>query len=196
MTRIALAAMLALSAAPAFADEAKPSAAKKGNAKPTLDAEEEVVFTATVKSVDQKTRVVTLTGKGGEEVKFTADERVKNLAQVKVGDGVTVELHNTLKARVLKPGEAVPKGSQDTTLVTAPPGAKPGGHATKYIHVIATVAAIDVPNMVVTLKAANGQTWPVKAQSKTNIQMLQVGDLLDIQSTKSIAVAVTSSAAK
>ena len=59
-----------------------------------------------------------------------------------------------------------------------------------------TVAAIDVPNMVVTLKSANGQTWPVKARSKANIQKLAVGDRIDIRATKSLAVEVTAATAR
>src|SRR5262249_53091427 len=190
MTRIAsLAAVFALSATVALAEEAKKAPAK--DTKPSLDAAHEVTFTSTVKSVDQKTRVVTLLGRGGEEVTFTADNRIKNLAQLKVGDEVTVTLEESIKARVLDPGEPAVLGTtRDGSLSTAPLGAKPAGTQTQDVHVVATVAAIDVPNMVVTLKGANGETWPVKARSKTNIQKLKVGDNIDIRSTKRLAVQV------
>ena len=193
MTRIArLAAVFALSATMPFAEA---TAAKDD--KPSIDVGHEVTFTSTVKAIDQKTRVVTLLGKGGEEVTFTADKRIKNLPQLKVGDEVTVTLVETLKARVLKPGEPAPLGTKrDSSLATAPLGAKPAGTATTDVHVVATVAAIDVPNMVVTLKGANGETWPVKARSKANIQKLKVGDNIDIRSSKSLAVKVTTPGSK
>jgi hypothetical protein len=193
MIKIAgLAAAFTLSATLALADEAHK---KKADSKPTLDASDTVTYTATVKKVDQKTRKVTLVGKGGEEVTFTADKRVKNLKQLKAGDGVTVTLEETLKAHVLAPGEASPQGSREETLTTAPAGAKPGATSTETSHVVATVVAIDVPNMVVTLKGADGETWPVKARSKANIEKLKVGDNLDIRATKKLAVQVTSAAA-
>jgi len=190
MTKIArLAAVFALTSAVALGEEAKKAPGK--DAKPSLDAGHEVTFTSTVKSVDQKTRVVTLVGRSGEEVTFTADKRIKNLAQLKVGDEVTVTLEESIKARVLDPGEKAALGTQrDSSLSTAPLGAKPAGIQTEDVHVVATVAAIDVPNMVVTLKGANGETWPVKARSKTNIQKLKVGDTIDIRSTKRLAVKV------
>ena len=188
MTRIAtFAAVFALTATLPLADA---QAAKEE--KPSLDAGHTVTFTSTVKSVDAKTRVVTLVGRGGEEVTFTADKRVKNLAQLNVGDQVTVTLEESLKARVLDPGEKATLGTtRESSLSTAPLGAKPAGTQTTDVHVVATVAAIDVPNMTVTLKGADGETFPVKARSKTNIQKLKVGDTLDIRSTKSLAVQVS-----
>jgi Cu/Ag efflux protein CusF len=192
MIRIAsLAAAFAMSATLALAEEKAPPKGAK-DAKPSLDVAHEITFTSKVKSVDQSTRVVTLVGRGGEEVTFTADKKIKNLSQLKVGDEVTVTLEESLKARVLDPGEAVPLGTkQESNLTSAPVGAKPAGTATSDVHVVATVAAIDVPNMVVTLKGANGETFPVKARSKANIQKLKVGDTIEIRSTKRLAVQVT-----
>jgi hypothetical protein len=191
-----LAAAFALSTTMAVAEEAKKAPSAK-DAKPSIDASHEVTFTSKVKSVDQKTRVVTLVGRSGEEVTFKADDRVKNLPQLKIGDEVTVTLVESLKARVLEAGESAPLGvKRDSTLATAPLGAKPAGYAAENVHLVATVAAIDVPNMVVTLKGASGETWPVKARSKANIQKLKIGDTIEIQSTKSLAVAVSSAEAK
>jgi hypothetical protein len=98
---------------------------------------------------------------------------------------------------VLDPGEKVPlETKQDSSLSTAPLGAKPKGQAITNVHVVATVAGIDVANMVVTLKGADGKTFPVKARSKENIQKLQVGDTIEIRQTKSLAVEVKSASAQ
>ena len=175
--------------AAAFAVSAPAALAKDD--KPSIDAGHTVTFTSTVKSVDQKTRVVTLVGRGGEEVTFTADKRIKNLPQLKTGDEVTVVLEESLKARVLDPAEPAALGlKRDESLSTAPIGARPAGVSATDVHLVGTVSAIDVPNMVVTLKGANGETWPVKARTKANIQKLKVGDTLDIRSTKRLAVEV------
>src|SRR3954471_24087265 len=154
MNRIALVAVFALSALAAHAKDKKP----------TLDVSHEISFTSTVKAVDQKTRVVTLTGSGGEEVTFTANKKIKNLPQLKVGDQVTATMVESLKARVLAPGEKIPEGSATTNLASAPAGPKPAGTASANVHIVATVVAIDVPNMFVTLRDAKdpkAETFPV-----------------------------------
>src|SRR5262249_30139935 len=165
------------------------SFAAAAETKPTIEAEHAVEYTSKVKSVNQKKRVVTLVGKDGTEVTFTADERVKNLKQLKAGDDVTVKLVESLKARVLEPGEQA-KGAALSSLDTAPLGAKPAAHATENLHVVARVDAIDVPNMVVTLRGPDGSTSPVKARSKANLEKLNVGDNIDIRVTRSMAVEV------
>src|SRR4051812_32347407 len=117
MTKIArLAAVFALAASAAFAKDKKP----------TLDISHEVTVTAKVKSVDQKTRHVTLIGSTGDEFTFTADKEIKNLPQLKAGDELTATLVESLKARVMAPGEAIPKGATEAIdLATAPVGSKP-----------------------------------------------------------------------
>src|SRR5439155_2778530 len=82
-------------------------AVRADEGKPTFHAEKTSTVTSKVKAVDQKTRMMTLANDQGE-VTFKADNRVKNLKQVKPGDVVTATLTESLDARVLKPGESVP----------------------------------------------------------------------------------------
>src|SRR4051812_5235265 len=133
MNRIALVAVFGLSTFAALANDKKP----------TLDVSHEISFTSTVKAVDQKTRVVTLTGSGGEEVTFTANKKIKTRPQLKVGDRVTATRVESLRARVLARGEKTPEGSATTTLASPPAGAKPAGTASANVHIVATVVAID-----------------------------------------------------
>ncbi|MFL5415936.1 MAG: hypothetical protein ACJ78Y_08070, partial [Myxococcales bacterium] len=112
MMRIArLMAVLALLAVAtgARADEKKSDqkSAQKKAEKPTFRAVKTSTVTAKVKSVDQKTRMVTLVNDDGESTTFKADSRIKNLKQVKPGDVVSATLTETLTARVMNPSEAV-----------------------------------------------------------------------------------------
>ena len=91
---ISLVAALSLGAGAYAADEKK---VEKANL---------VAITATVVAIDQATRSVTLKGPQGNELSFKADEAVKNLPQVKVGDEVSVSYYESLVMRVLKPEEA------------------------------------------------------------------------------------------
>jgi hypothetical protein len=171
----------------ARADEAKPAMADK----PTFHASKTSTVTSKVKSVNQKTRMVTLVNDSGEEVTFKADQRIKNLKQLKKGDVVTATVNETLSARVLNPGETPTAAASGSTVASAPLGAKPAGYAAKEVYVVATIAAIDKDNMIVTLKNAQGEAFPVKAREKKNVEKLAVGDNIEIHATKSLAVEVT-----
>jgi hypothetical protein len=165
--------------------------APKSGEKPTFHAEKSSTVTATVKSVDQKTRMVTLANTDGE-ITFKAGPEVKNLPQLKDGDIVTVMMTESVSAHVLKKGESVPYASERNSSASAPVGQKPAGYKEKQVYVVATVAAIDKENMVVTLKTPQGETYPIKAQKKENLAKLAVGDDIAISAIKAVAVQVTS----
>src|SRR6266850_6310419 len=105
-----------------------PAGARAEQTKPSFQAEKTSTVTSTVKSVDQKTRMVTLSNEDGE-VTFKADGRIKNLKQLKPGDVVTATMRESLSARVLKPGEAIPSASEGSSESTAPLGQKPAAYA-------------------------------------------------------------------
>jgi hypothetical protein len=69
---------------------------------PKVSREETQVteFRARVAAVDQQTRVVTLVDAEGNRTTFRADEAVKNLPQVKVGDELVGELMESLAVEV------------------------------------------------------------------------------------------------
>jgi hypothetical protein len=74
--------------------------APKGE-KPGLYAANTQTITAKVTAIDQKTRVVTLTGPEGNSVTFTAGPDVKRLAEVKQGDTLTVRYTEALLVDVV-----------------------------------------------------------------------------------------------
>ena len=67
-----------------------------------------VTATARVKAVDLQTRRVSLERADGSEVTFYADDTVRNLPQLRVGDEVTASYYESLAYEVKKPGTAVP----------------------------------------------------------------------------------------
>jgi len=162
----------------------------RADEKPSFSATKTSTVTSTVKSVDQQTRMVTLANQDSE-VTFKADDRVKNLAQVKPGDTVTATVTESLSARVLKKGEAIPQASEGSTVAGAPIGAKPAGYAAKEVLVVATIAAIDKKNMIITLKGPKGNAYPIKAKDKNKVAKLAVGDNVEIHATRTLAIEVT-----
>ena len=186
MARFALILAL-LGAGSALASDKK----KAHGEKPTFHAEKSSTITSTVKAVDAKTRMVTLSNDQGE-VTFKAAPEIKNLGQVKVGDTVTATMTEQVDARVLKKGESVPYAAERNSEASAPLGAKPAGWHEKQIYLVATIVSIDKENMIVTLKGPKGEAYPVKARSKDNVAKLAVGDELAISATRAVAVQVTS----
>ena len=157
---------------------------------PTFHASKSSTVTATVKSVDQQTRMVTLSNEDGD-ITFKADNRVKNLAQMKPGDTLTATLTESLDARVLKKGESIPVASEGSAAAGAPLGQKPAGYAQKEVYVVATITKIDKKKNIVTLKGPKGNEYPIQAKDKNNVAKLKVGDNIEIHAVKALAVQVT-----
>jgi Cu/Ag efflux protein CusF len=149
-----------------------------------------VSATAKVKAIDQKTRHVTLQRADGSLVKFVAGDEVRNLAQVKVGDEVTVTYYESLAYEVKKPGEAVPGTAVAEGLGRAKLGEKPGAVGAQATTVTATIAAIDKAAMTVTLRGPDGDTTTIKARDPQKLDRVAVGDLVEITYTEALAISV------
>lgn len=146
---------------------------------------------ATVEEVDHNSRKVTLKGPEGKTVTIEADERVKNLSQVEVGDLVTVEYVEAVAIQVFAPGEMTPGIKAVTAAGSAKPGEKPAGVVMKEITAVATINAIDKANSLVTLAGTEGRVKTVKASNPENLAKVTVGDKVMITYTEAIGISVT-----
>jgi hypothetical protein len=175
-----------------MASEAKEKAEKgaQGEKQHKVVTAQTVTVTATVEAIDQGTRMVTLKGPDGKSFTFRADERVKNLPQVKVGDKVKVKYFEALAVEVKKPGETKAGAAAMETLATAKPGEKPAAVGTRTETMTATVEAIDLKKNHLTLKGPDGKLVTVKARDPRNLKKVKVGDELLITYTEALAIAV------
>jgi len=185
--------MLAVSAAAALG--VATVAAAQVPAKPTTPPTgytdmSSVTVTATVTAINQNTRAVTLTGQNGQIYSFIADSAVKNLAQVKQGDNVTVTYVEALAYDVRKPGTA-PAPTTTVAGAAAPVGAMPAGAIAQQTTVTVTITAIDPKVPSVTFKGPQGNTQTVKVLHPERLQAIKVGDLVDITYTQALAIKVT-----
>jgi hypothetical protein len=149
-----------------------------------------VTITAKVKAIDHKTRHVTLQRPDGSVVKFVAGDEVRNLAQVKVGDELSVTYYESLAFEVKKPGDAVPGAAMAEEAGRAKLGEKPGAASARAVTITSTIAAIDKAAMTVTLKAADGEMTTIKARNPDNLNRVVVGDLVEITYTEALAISV------
>ena len=154
-----------------------------------VERSQEVAVTATVEAIDQATRVVTLKTPEGKLVTFTADEAVKNLAQVNKGDKVTVKYLESLVMQVLKPEEASVNQAA-AGAASAKPGEKPAGVGARQVTVTVTIEAIDTAAGKVTFKGPAGDSNTVRAADPKNLEKIKVGDRVAITYTEALAIAV------
>ena len=147
-----------------------------------------VEVTATVTSINHKTRAVTLKAADGQEYSFVAGDAVKNLAQVKKGDVVTAAYTEALVYEVKKGGKA----GADTAVAggTAASGQKPAGAIGQQTTVTVKIAAIDAKVPSVTFKGPAGNTRTIKVQRPEKLQGVNVGDTVEITYTEALAIKV------
>lgn len=151
--------------------------------------------TATVTKIDQATREVTLKPDDGEEFSFVASDDVKNLAQVKVGDRVTVTYSEALAYEVIKGGNV----ASPATVVagtSADPGARPAGVIARQSTATVVIVAIDPKVPSVTFKGPAGNSQTIKVMHPEKLQGVSVGDTVQLTYTEALGIKVEAAPAK
>lgn len=145
--------------------------------------------TATVTAINQATREVTLKTADGQESSFVAGEDVKNLAQMKVGDVVTVMYAEALAYEVKKGGKAA---APETAVVgkAAALGEMPAGAIARQTTVTVLITAIDTKAPSVTFQGAGGKTKTIKVLHPEKLEGVKVGDTVEITYTEALAISV------
>jgi hypothetical protein len=145
--------------------------------------------TATVVSVDQKTRVVTLKSEDGREYSFVAGDTVKNLDQVKAGDLVTTTYRESLVYEVKKGGKAA-EAESTTTVARGRPGEVPVAVWAKRTTWTVEITAIDPTIPTITFKGPEGNVRTMKVQNAANLEGISVGDTVEVTWTDAVMIKV------
>lgn len=159
--------------------------------KPGVIEAVEMTLEAVVEAVNHETREVTLRGPEGNTITIEADERVKNLAQVEVGDKVTVDYFEAVTIQVFGKDEVEAGAAAMAVSGSAEAGQKPAGVAAEEITVVATISAIDKEQQLVTLEGEGGEVKTVKARNPENLEKVRVGDKVMISYTTALGISVT-----
>lgn len=144
---------------------------------------------ATVTSVDQKTREFTLRTDDGQESTFVAGDEVKNFAQMQVGDVVSATYSEAFVYEVRKGGTAVAPATA-VAAGAATPGLKPAGAIARQTTVTVLITAIDRDVPSVTFQGPAGNTRTIKVRHPEKLQGVSVGDTVEITYTETLLVAV------
>ena len=165
-----------------------------------LRREDKQVLTlrATVKAVDQKKRLLTLTDESGGEAVFYADEAVKNLPQVKPGDQLVGELVQSvvLELRAPTPQELASGASVLELTAAAEPGQRPAGLFVRQIQAVLTIEAIDKTAGTATLRGPAGNSHTIPARDPRNLDRVKVGDSVVATYTEALQLEVVAPPAR
>jgi len=165
----------------------------KGDAAIVVDL---ITVSATVKSVDLATRMVTLIGADGKTFVVKADEEVRNLPQVRPGDTVKIEFYEGVAAQLNPPGTPASSPTVTAEMVRMAPGQRPGAAVGKVITKTVVIDSIDTATNVVsfheaTLPQQHPLTVTVKRpQFQAMLKTLKVGDQVSLSFFEALAVSV------
>lgn len=149
--------------------------------------------TATVESIDQASRLVTLRSEDGNGFTVQVSDEVRNFGQVKEGDKVTVSFFEALAAEVRKEGEGVQGVETDVAAVRAAPGERPAGGAGVLLRTTVEIVSVDKTSNTVTFRRPDGALRAVAVESeegRTFIRGLRPGDRVDVAYTEAVAIEV------
>ena len=152
---------------------------------------------AVVEAINLQNRIVTLRSLTRDaSVVMEVGDQVRNLDQVKVGDGVVVEFLEAMAIDLKKGGGMTPSAGVGGAAARAKPGEKPAAVLGGAIQVVATIIAIDADEPSVTLKGPEGKVVDVLVQHPEKLAEVDVGDQVVITYKRAVAVAVTPSPIK
>lgn len=144
---------------------------------------------AKVEAIDLAARKVTLRDEDGTLETLLISEEVTNLAQVKVGDVVSMKYYESLSLELNKVEGAKTQLTESTSEQRAELGQLPGGVKTHEVAVVAKVTAIDAAKSVVTLTGPRGNSVELEVPPEA-VAKVKVGDHVNAVYTQAVAVSV------
>lgn len=151
-------------------------------------------LSATVTSVDAKTRMIGLKADDGSTGEYEAGPEVKNFAQIKAGDKVVISYYQGLAAQVAPAGTVASKDVQSVDLATtAKAGEKPAAGIGTALKATVVIEKVDTKANLVTFTRPDGtsRTLPVQSEEgKQFIKKLKKGDKVDVVYAEAVAVEV------
>ena len=179
-------AVFAALAGPAIAQTGAAVAAKGPGVASVVET---VKVNATITGIDAVTRTVKLKAAQGRPITVTAGPEVKNFAQMKVGDKVTVEYFEALTLELKKSSTAPVARTEQAGAAAAKPGERPAAVAGQKITIVAEVVSLNPKKQVVTLRGPQNNV-KLKVTDPEQFKRVAVGDRVEATYTEAVAVVV------
>ncbi|WP_213947551.1 hypothetical protein [Luteibacter sp. dw_328] len=179
----------------AWAQAAEPAMASTVHGKAFELARHEETESATVTNVDHESRFVTLRNAKGSEFTIEAGPEVRNFAQLRAGDIVTVTYQAATALELLPANSGATPGIEaESESTRAPKGAKPGIDVGQSVSITSRITALDLATHTVTLTGPDGKQRRIEVTDPTRqarMSQLKVGDLARMTYVEGVAVQVT-----
>lgn len=165
-------------------------------AKPKVEAAAVVdtiydLYQGDVVKIDAKTRTITFKNKEGES-NFVAGPEIKNFAQIKVGDHLSVTFEIAVALELIKTKSDGIRSKQEASAVaTAQPGQRPSQTITNATEIIADVVAVDRAKKTASIKGPNGKVTVVKVKNPELLKDIAVGDVVRAVFIDRMAASIT-----
>jgi Cu/Ag efflux protein CusF len=145
---------------------------------------------ATVTKINQKTREVTIKTDDGKEHSFVAGKEVRNLAQVKKGDIITVTYTEAMAWQLRKHSTTSGEVTTAQAAARADSGAQPAAAVAQQTTVTVMIKAIDTKTPSVTIMGPRGNMETIVVKDPSKLNGVKVGDLVDITYTEALGIKV------
>ena len=152
-----------------------------------------VAMQGTVTEIVKETRDITLRGTDGNLVTITADEAVERFDEIEVGDVITFEFWEYLKAEFRKP---TAEELEEPLVVMAeggkaPEAMEPGAVVGAMVKAVVSIEALNRPLMIATVKGPRGNYLAIPMQDEVLITELNIGQVLILTYAEAVAVSLT-----
>ena len=155
---------------------------------------ETVSVRATVKSVDLKSRMVTLVGPQGNTLTLKVSDEVANLPTVKPGAKVNVRYYASTAFVLSPPGAKLPDDSLTAAGARAAPGQTPAGAVGARLVVTGLIVGVDPAAHKIDLVNPSGgavrSIAVVTPEGQQNLKLVKVGDTITAVISEALAVAL------
>ena len=171
-----------------------------GTAGAPLSREDAVLasITATVEAINYSNREVTVKGPLGNSVTFTADQRIKRLNEVKVGDQIQADYYVSFAAELRKPTAEERKNPIEILGAAgkAPPGASPAAGGLRRIKVVTTIEGLDRPTKTITVMGPMGHLVTARVANPENLTKMRIGENIVVTYTEALAISLEKASKK
>jgi hypothetical protein len=150
--------------------------------------------TATVRTIDLESRLVTLEDGDGRVTAVHVGPQVVNLPQVRPGDRVNVSRYQAVAIDIAKPvAGSAPVATQTAEATLAEPGELPYGDASVVTRITAQVVGLNpTQHTIMVIGPAGGvrTVFVKRPRVRQLLNQLQVGDMVQISFVESEAISV------
>ena len=149
-----------------------------------------ITNTAVVTSINLETRMIGLRNSEGKEFEVHAEDDIKNLPLVKVGDKLTVNFKRVVKGKILEEKDGIRKREETMKTERAPLGELPAGKVRHEVYAVADVVAVDKKAKTVTLRGINDKLIKFNVRNPAHLHVLKPGQQVEIDYEESVAISV------